>query len=423
MRASLPIPEAPDPKRYVAEVTRASRSSFFLPMLLLPREKREAMLALYAFCRETDDVADEIEDPAQSRALIEAWRGEVRALYQGAPRHPVTRALAAPVERFGLAERHFMEILEGFEMDGGGAMLRPTLAELERYCHCVAGCVGLLSVEIFGYRARTIPTFAGHLGQAFQLTNILRDVAEDAKRGRIYLPQELLERHGLADIGPEAIGRTPGVEKVCGALGGMARRRFGAASEALPRSERRSMRPAILMRSVYEAYLDRIERAGFPVAGRRIRFTATAEVAPGHGRAAADDLAPTCRLIHFPQWRALAYSNPSTAGAGLFKSLNGGRWLIQIPQRRALTPFACLRAIRRGAQSRAAGLRPGPHYGRRLVGCRRGAQSRAAGLRPGPPYGRRLVGCRRGARSRAPGLRPGRDGSRSELAGGAGAIL
>ena len=272
---TLPIPDAPDPKRYVAALTRASGSSFFLPMMMLPREKREAMLALYAFCRETDDVADEIEDPAQSRALIEAWRGEVRALYRGTPRHPVTRALAGPVERFGLAERHFMEILEGFEMDGGGAMLRPTLAQLERYCHCVAGCVGLLSVEIFEYRAHTIPTFARHLGQAFQLTNILRDVEEDARRGRIYLPQELLARHGLADIVPDAIVRTPGVEKVCGALGGMARRHFGAASEALPRSERRAMRPAILMRSIYEAYLDRIERAGFPVAGRRIRFSAT----------------------------------------------------------------------------------------------------------------------------------------------------
>ena len=167
-------------------------------MMLLPREKREAMLALYAFCRETDDVADEIEDPAESRALIDAWRGEVRALYQGAPRHPVTRALAVPVERFGLAEKHFMEILEGFEMDGGGAMLRPTLAELERYCHCVAGCVGLLSVEIFEYRARTIPTFARHLGQAFQLTNILRDVAEDAKRGRIYLPQRAAGKAGIS---------------------------------------------------------------------------------------------------------------------------------------------------------------------------------------------------------------------------------
>ena len=273
--ASLPIPDASDPKRYVAEVTRSSGSSFFLPMMLLPREKREAMLALYAFCRETDDVADEIEDPAQSRAQIDAWRGEVRALYRGAPRHPVTRALATPVERFGLAECHFMGILEGFEMDGGGVMLRPTLAELERYCHCVAGCVGLLSVEIFEYRARSIPTFARHLGQAFQLTNILRDVAEDAKRGRIYLPQELLERQGLANIMPNAITCTPGVEKVCRSLGAVARRHFGAASEAMPRSERRAMRPAILMRSVYEAYLDRIERAGFPVGGRRIRFGAT----------------------------------------------------------------------------------------------------------------------------------------------------
>ena len=383
MRASLPIPEAPDPKRYVAEVTRASRSSFFLPMLLLPREKREAMLALYAFCRETDDVADEIEDPAQSRALIEAWRGEVRALYQGAPRHPVTRALAAPVERFGLAERHFMEILEGFEMDGGGAMLRPTLAELERYCHCVAGCVGLLSVEIFGYRARTIPTFARHLGQAFQLTNILRDVAEDAKRGRIYLPQELLERHGLADI------RTGGNRAHARGREGLRRpRRDGAA--ALRRRERGAATLGAAFHAARHPHAQRLRSLSRPhraggLSGRRPAHQVhrDAEVAPGHGRAAADDLAPTS----------------SCPPPDSFISLNGGRWLIQIPQRRALTPFACLRAIRRGAQSRAAGLRPGP------------------------PYGRRLVGCRRGARSRAPGLRPGRNGSRSELAGGAGAIL
>ena len=270
----LPIPDARNPKRYAAAVARASGSSFFLPMVLLPREKREAMLALYAFCREVDDVADEIEDRALSCALIEAWRGEIRALYRGMPRHPVTRALTGPVARFGLAEHHFLEILDGFEMDGGGAMLRPSLAELERYCHCVAGCVGLLSVEIFGYRGRTIPLFARHLGQAFQLTNILRDVAEDAKRGRIYLPRELLDRQGLATIAPEAITSTPGVDKVCGTLGAVARRHFDAASEALPLSERRAMRPALLMRGIYEAYLDRIEGAGFPVADPRIEFGA-----------------------------------------------------------------------------------------------------------------------------------------------------
>jgi phytoene synthase len=275
---SLPIPEAEDPKRYVAEVTRASGSSFFLPMMLLPREKREAMLALYAFCRETDDVADEIEDPDVSRALLDAWRNEIHALYRGAPSHPVTLALAGPVERFGLAERYFLEILEGFEMDGGGEMLRPTVAELERYCYCVASCVGLLSVEIFEYRATSIPTFARRLGLAFQLTNILRDVAEDAERGRIYLPRELLEQEGLGDVGPDAIVHAPGVDRVCREIGRMARGHFDAASEALPRSERRAMRPALLMRGVYETYLDRIEATGFRVDGPRIKFSGGAKL-------------------------------------------------------------------------------------------------------------------------------------------------
>lgn len=268
----LPIPQTDDPKAYVAAITRASGSSFFLPMMLLPRPKREAMLALYAFCRETDDVADEIEDPEESRALIEAWRDEIHALYRGTPRHPVTRALAEPVQRFNLPEKYFLSILDGFDMDRGGAMLRPTMAELEQYCYCVACCVGLLSVEIFEYEAPSIPTFAINLGHAFQLTNILRDVAEDAERGRIYLPRELLERHGLAHVEPDEILTRPGVEKVCAEIGAMARSRFRRASEALPRSERRAMRPALLMRAVYESYLDRIEADGFRVDRPPIKF-------------------------------------------------------------------------------------------------------------------------------------------------------
>lgn len=268
----LPIPETDDPKRYVAEVTRASGSSFFLPMMVLPRRRREAMLALYAFCRETDDVADEIEDDALSGALIKAWAGEIEALFAGRPSHPVGRALVAPIARYNLSKDHFLDILEGFEMDRSGAMLRPTLAELERYCYCVACCVGLLSVEIFGYRSAKIPDFAVHLGHAFQLTNILRDVAEDAERGRIYLPAELLAAHGLEDVTPEEIVRTPGVERVCAAIGAMARRRFAEAARAMPSSERRRMRPALLMRGVYEPYLDRIEAGGFRVDGPRITF-------------------------------------------------------------------------------------------------------------------------------------------------------
>ena len=268
----LPIPETDDPKRYVAEVTRASGSSFFLPMMVLPRPRREAMLALYAFCRETDDVADEIEDDALSGALIRAWAGEIEALFAGRPSHPVGRALVAPIARYNLSKDHFLDILEGFEMDRSGAMLRPTLAELERYCYCVACCVGLLSVEIFGYRSARIPDFALHLGHAFQLTNILRDVAEDAERGRIYLPAELLAAHGLENVTPEEIVRAPGVERVCAAIGAMARRRFAEAARAMPASERRRMRPALLMRGVYEPYLDRIEAGGFRVDGPRVKF-------------------------------------------------------------------------------------------------------------------------------------------------------
>ena len=268
----LPIPETDDPKRYVAEITKASGSSFFLPMLLLPKHRREGMLALYAFCRETDDVADEIEDPVESKRLIEAWREEIHALFRGAPNHPVTLALAEPVQRFGLEEGPFLEILEGFEMDRSGAMVRPTLSELELYCHRVASCVGLVSVKIFGHRSDRIPEFAEHLGQAFQLTNILRDVAEDGARDRIYLPRELLEREGLMDVAPGDLASAPGVEKVCRELGSMARERFRLADQSLPASERRNMRPALLMRSVYETYLDEIERRGFRVDGPRIRF-------------------------------------------------------------------------------------------------------------------------------------------------------
>ncbi len=268
----LPIPHTDDPKRYVAEVTRASGSSFLFPMMLLSRPRREAMLALYAFCRETDDVADEIEDSALSGALIKAWAEEIEALFAGRPSHPVSHALATPIQRYGLSKGHFLDILKGFEMDRSGAMLRPTLAELERYCYCVACCVGLLSVEIFGYRSPAIPDFARHLGHAFQLTNILRDVAEDAERGRIYLPVELLAKHGLENITPEEIVHAPGVEKVSAELGRLARQRFVEAARAMPSSERRRMRPALLMRGIYEPYLDRIEAGGFRVDGQRVKF-------------------------------------------------------------------------------------------------------------------------------------------------------
>ncbi len=268
----LPIPPFDDAKAYVARVARRSGSSFLLPMLLLPKPKREAMLALYAFCRETDDVADEIPDQAEALALLDAWREEIAALYRGEPRHPVTIALAEPVERYGLAQAHFLGILEGFDMDRRGTMVRPTMAQLERYCYCVAGCVGLLSVAIFGYRSPCIPVFAENLGHAFQLTNILRDVREDAELGRIYLPIESLTREGIATLAPRDLSRSEGAQRICAELGKIARERFRKAAEALPEDERGNMRAALLMRGIYEAYLDRIEAQGFRPDLPRVRF-------------------------------------------------------------------------------------------------------------------------------------------------------
>ena len=268
----LPIPPYDDAKAYVARVARRSGSSFLLPMLLLPKPKREAMLALYAFCRETDDVADEIPDQAEALALLDAWRKEIAALYRGEPRHPVTIALAEPVERYGLAQAHFLGILEGFDMDRRGTMVRPTMAQLERYCYCVAGCVGLLSVLIFGYRSPRIPVFAEHLGHAFQLTNILRDVREDAELGRIYLPIESLVRERIETLAPNELLRSEGARRICAELGKMARKRFRQADDALPDDERRNMRAALLMRGIYEAYFERLEAQDFRPDLPRIRF-------------------------------------------------------------------------------------------------------------------------------------------------------
>ena len=271
---TLPIPKYSDPKIYVSDLTKASGSSFYLPMIFLQKHRREAMLALYAYCRETDDVADEIEDDRLSKKLIEAWRHEIESLFSGVPNHPVTKALQEPIVSFNLEKKPFLEILDGFEMDRSGQMLRPSLDQLEKYCHRVASCVGLISVKIFGYNSPEVPGFAEHLGQAFQLTNILRDVSEDAERGRIYLPFELLKKENLEMVPPSEIATAQGVERVCREVGMMARQHFESAEKILPRSEKKNMRPALLMRSVYEAYLNEIEKHEFQIGKiNNIRFS------------------------------------------------------------------------------------------------------------------------------------------------------
>ena len=179
-------------QEHVRAVVADSGTSFYWGMRLLPAAKREAMFAIYAFCREVDDIADSEASPASKQAELALWRAEVEALYAGRPSRPTSLALAAPIERFELPRAEFDAMIDGMEMDASEAMRAPPMAKLERYCRCVAGAVGVLSVRVFGARSPDRDAGAVALGDALQLTNILRDLVEDAGFGRLYLPRELL---------------------------------------------------------------------------------------------------------------------------------------------------------------------------------------------------------------------------------------
>jgi len=184
------------PDQYCQEKTAASGSSFYYSFLFLPKDKRRAITALYAFCREVDDVVDECSDEQVARTTLNWWRGQVAEIYAGKPQHPVAIALVPVVKQFNLAQEHLLEIIDGMEMD----LDQPRYADfksLQLYCYRVASVVGLLSVEIFGYSNRQTLKYAHDLGIAFQLTNIIRDVGEDARRNRIYLPMDEMQQFNV----------------------------------------------------------------------------------------------------------------------------------------------------------------------------------------------------------------------------------
>jgi len=251
-------------------ITRKSASNLALAFVLLPREKRAGMSALYAFCREIDDIADEESVPAsERRARLELWREDVRAACAGrSPDLPVIRELQPVIARYHLAFELFDDLLRGVEMD-----LEITRysndADLELYCYRVASVVGLLSVEIFGYSDPRCREYAVYLGKALQLTNILRDVRNDAERGRIYLPLSDLARF---EVSPEEILRFQYSERfrdLAASVAGRARQFYQLARQALPPADRRSMAAAELMGSVYWRLLRKLERQAFDVFGPR----------------------------------------------------------------------------------------------------------------------------------------------------------
>lgn len=260
------------PDEYCQQKTARSGSSFYYSFLFLPEERRRAITALYAFCREVDDVVDECTDPEVARSKLAWWRAEVGRLFDGAPQHPVGRALQPALERFGLPREYFLEIIDGMQMDLDYDSY-PSFTELSLYCYRAAGVVGLLAARIFGYQDRATEHYANDLGLAFQLTNILRDVREDAARGRIYLPLDELRRFGVAAEELRTPATSDALRELFAFQAARARDYYRRAFEQLPESDRYAQRSGLIMAEIYLRLLDEMERDGYRVLEHRIRLT------------------------------------------------------------------------------------------------------------------------------------------------------
>ena len=261
-----------NPDEYCQQKAAASGSSFYYSFLFLPPERRRAITALYAFCREVDDVVDECQDPSIAAAKLVWWRMEVARLYDGTPEHPVTQALHALLPQFNLPQEQLLEIIDGMEMD-----LTQTryldFKGLSLYCYRVASVVGLLAAEIFGYTDRKTQKYAHDLGMAFQLTNIIRDVGEDARRGRIYLPVEDLQKFDVKAAEILNAQYSDNFRRLMEFQIARAEQYYDQAFANLPAVDRRAQRPGLVMAAIYRALLDEIRRDGCQVLTQRTSLT------------------------------------------------------------------------------------------------------------------------------------------------------
>jgi len=260
------------PDQYCQQQAAQSGSSFYYSFLFLPDERRRAITALYAFCREVDDIVDECSDAALARTKLAWWRTEVEGLYAGRPQHPVTQALAPHLERFGIRHALLNDILDGMEMDLEASRY-PDFAALGQYIYRVAGAVGLLAAGIFGYRNAQTLQYAERLGTAFQLTNIVRDVGEDARKGRIYIPDDELARFGVSASDILALRQSDAFADLMRFQIERAQRSYAEAMEMLPAEDRRAQRPGLMMAAIYRALLAEIQRDGCRVLSHRTTLT------------------------------------------------------------------------------------------------------------------------------------------------------
>jgi len=260
------------PDEYCQQKAAASGSSFYYAFLFLPAERRRAITALYAFCREVDDAVDDAAEMQVAAAKLAWWRSELAGLYAGNPQHPVTRALAPFKEKFSITAERLNEIIDGMEMD-----LTQTRyldwAGLERYCYLVAGVVGVLAAGIFGYRNPRTLDYARELGIAFQLTNVIRDVGEDARKNRIYLPMEDLKRFNVPASDILQSRESDGFKALMAFQAARARSQYDKAMQALPPEDRRAQRSGLIMAAIYRALLEEIEDDGFRVLVQKTSLT------------------------------------------------------------------------------------------------------------------------------------------------------
>jgi phytoene synthase len=267
-----PISQFMSPDEYCQQKAAQSGSSFYYSFLFLPPERRRAITALYAFCREVDDAVDETTDASVAHAKLAWWRKELTAMWEGHPTHPVTQALQPHLATYSLDGKYLLALVDGMEMD-----LTQTryldFAGLQKYCWHVASVVGILSASIFGVTNKETLQYAEKLGLAFQLTNIIRDVGEDARKGRIYLPISELQQFNVTAADILNARHSENFEKLMQFQAQRAQAVYDEAFALLPPVDRRAQRPGLIMAAIYRALLDEIERDRFHVLNQRISLT------------------------------------------------------------------------------------------------------------------------------------------------------
>ena len=260
------------PDEYCQQKTAQSGSSFYYSFLFLPPERRRAITALYAFCREVDDTVDETSDQSVARIKLAWWRNEVAQMFTGTPTHPVMLALQPHLAVYDLKQEHLLAIIDGMEMDLDQSRYLD-YPNLKKYCWHVAGVVGILSASIFGVTNPQTLRYAEALGLAFQLTNIIRDVGEDARKGRIYLPINELQQFNVTAADLLNARHSEKFEALMKFQADRAQKLYDEAFALLPQEDRRAQRPGLMMAAIYRTLLDEVERDGFHVLNQKISLT------------------------------------------------------------------------------------------------------------------------------------------------------